>query len=112
MQEISEALKAKLPKKISNLNLINASSTNVIKKTKKKKKLSDVEVFLKKNLKDEQYSLFSKFTNTVYTGPDFTKYIISCFELIMDMDKDSQTRLKTKINFNFPKSKKKDSKNV
>ena len=107
MQEISEALRAKLPKKISNLNLINASSTNVIKKAKKKKKLSDVEVFLKKNLKDEQYSLFSKFTNTVYTGPDFTKYIISCFELIMDMDKDSQTRLKTKINFNFPKSKKK-----
>ena len=106
MQEISEALRAKLPKKISNLNL-NSSSTNTIKKPKKKKKLSDVEVFLKKNLKDEQYSLFSKFTNTVYTGPDFTKYIISCFELIMDMDIDSQVRLKTKINFNFPKSKKK-----
>ena len=106
MQEISEALRAKLPKKIPNLNL-NVSSTSVIKKAKKKKKLSDVEVFLKKNLKDEKYNLFSKFTNTVYTGPDFTKYIISCFELIMDMDKDSQVRLKTKINFNFPKNKKK-----
>ena len=110
MQEISEALRAKLPKKIASLNLINSQSTNIIKKPKKKKKLSDVEVFLKKNLKDEQYSLFSKFTNTVFTGPDFTKYIISCFELIMDMDKDNQTRLKTKINFNFPKSKKKGQK--
>ena len=107
IQEISEALRAKLPKKVTTLNLTNLPSTNEIKKPKKKKKLSDVEVFLKKNLKDEQYSLFSKFTNTVYTGPDFTKYIISCFELIMDMDKDSQTRLKTKINFNFPKNKKK-----
>jgi hypothetical protein len=37
MQEISEALRAKLPKKISNLNL-NSSSTNAIKKSKKKKK--------------------------------------------------------------------------
>ena len=105
MHQISEALKAKIPKKLLNLN--NASSSTIITKKKKKKKLSDVEVLLKKNFKDEQYNLFSKFTNTVYTGPDFSKYIINCVELIMDMDKDSQVRLKTKINFNFPKSKKK-----
>ena len=37
MQEISEALRAKLPKKIPNLNL-NVSSTSVIKKAKKKEK--------------------------------------------------------------------------
>ena len=108
MHEISEALRAKLPKKLisSTLNL-NTSSTNITTKKKKKKKLSDVEVFLKKNMKNEQYNLFTTYTNTVYTGPDFTKYIISCLELILDMDKDSQIRLKTKINFNFPKSKKK-----
>ena len=105
MHQISEALKAKIPKKLLNLN--NASSSTIITKKKKKKKLSDVEALLKKNFKDEQYNLFSKFTNTVYTGPDFSKYIINCVELIMDMDKDSQVRLKTKINFNFPKSKKK-----
>ena len=108
MHEISEALRAKLPKKLisSTLNL-NTSSTNITTKKKKKKKLSDVEVFLKKNMKNEQYNLFTTYTNTVYTGPDFTKYIISCLELILDMDKESQIRLKTKINFNFPKSKKK-----
>jgi hypothetical protein len=61
-------------------------------------------------MKDEQYNLFTKYTNTVYTGPDFTQYIISCLELIVDLDRDSQVRLKSKINFNFPKSKKKTSK--
>ena len=108
MHEISEALRDKLPKKIVNNTLnLNTSSTNVTTKKKKKKKLSDVEVFLKKNMKNEQYNLFTTYTNTVYTGPDFTKYIISCLELILELDKDSQVRLKTKINFNFPKPKKK-----
>ena len=105
IHQISEAIRAKIPKR--GLNLNNSPSSTVIPKRKKKKKLSDVEVLLKKNLKDEQYNLFSKFTNTTDSGPDFTKYIISCIELIMDMDKDSQVRLKTKINFNFPKGKKK-----
>ena len=108
MQEISEALRAKIPRKILNLN--NPSSSTLIPKRKKKKKLSDVEVLLKKTMKDEQYNLFTKYTNTVYTGPDFTQYIISCLELITDLDKDTQVRLKSKINFNFPKSKKKGAK--
>ena len=108
MQEISEALRAKIPRKILNLN--NPSSSTLIPKRKKKKKLSDVEVLLKKKMKDEQYNLFTKYTNTVYTGPDFTQYIISCLELITDLDKDTQVRLKSKINFNFPKSKKKGAK--
>ena len=108
MRELSEALRDKLPKKVvsSTLNL-NTSSTNVTTKKKKKKKLSDVQVFLKKNMKNKQYNLFTTYTNTIYTGPDFTQYIISCLELILDLDKDSQVRLKTKINFNFPISKKK-----
>jgi len=108
MHELSEALRDKLPKKVvsSTLNL-NTSSTNVMTKKKKKKKLSDVQVFLKKNMKNKQYNLFTTYTNTIYTGPDFTQYIISCLELILDLDKDSQVRLKTKINFNFPISKKK-----
>ena len=106
MNEISEALRAKIPRK-NLLNINASSSTMLLPKRKKKKKLSDVEVFLKKSLKDERYNLFSKYTNTVFTGPDFSKYIISCLELIMDMDIDTQTRLKTKINFNFPKTKKK-----
>ena len=46
MQEISEALRAKIPRKILNLN--NPSSSTLIPKRKKKKKLSDVEVLLKK----------------------------------------------------------------
>ena len=108
MNEISEALRAKIPRKILNLN--NPSSSTLIPKRKKKKKLSDVEVLLKKKMKDEQYNLFTKYTNTVYTGPDFTQYIISCLELITELDKDSQVRLKSKINFNFPKSKKKGTK--
>ena len=108
MQEISEALRAKIPRKILNLN--NPSSSTLIPKRKKKKKLSDVEVLLKKKMKDEQYNLFTKYTNTVYTGPDFTQYIISCLELITDLDKDTQVRLKSKINFNFPKNKKKGAK--
>ena len=108
MIEISEALR-KMPKKITNINNLTSSSTVNLKR-KKKKKLSDVEVLLKKKMKDEQYNLFTKYTNTVYTGPDFTKYIISCLELIVDLDRDSQVRLKSKINFNFPKSKKKSSK--
>ena len=108
MQEISEALRAKIPRKILNLN--NPSSSTLIPKRKKKKKLSDVEVLLKKKMKDEQYNLFTKYTNTVYTGPDFTQYIISFLELITDLDKDTQVRLKSKINFNFPKSKKKGAK--
>ena len=108
MHEISEALRAKIPKKV--LDFTNTSSSTFLPKRKKKKKKSDLEVLLKKNMKDEQYNLFTKYTNTVYTGPDFTQYIISCLELITDLDKDTQVRLKTKINFNFPKNKKKGAK--
>ena len=109
MNEITEALREKMPKKSVNVNNLTSSSTVNVKR-KKKKKLSDVEALLQKKMKDEQYNLFTKYTNTVYTGPDFTQYIISCLELIVDLDRDSQVRLKSKINFNFPKSKKKTSK--
>ena len=104
MKQLTEALKAKLPKKS---NILNTTSTTAVTKRKKSRKKSEVEVFLKNDLKENQYNLFNKFTNTVFSGPDFSKYIIGCFELIIDLDKDTQVRLKTKINFNFPKSKKK-----
>ena len=104
MKVLTEELKAKLPKKST---LLNTTSTTAVTKKKKPRKKSDVEVFLKNDLKETQYSLFNKFTNTVLTGPDFSKYIIGCFEIINDMDVESQIRLKSKINFNFPKQKKK-----
>ena len=104
MKVLKEELKSKLPKKST---LLNTTSTTAVTKKKKPRKKSDVEVFLKNDLKETQYSLFNKFTNTVFIGPDFSKYIIGCFEIINDMDVESQIRLKSKINFNFPKQKKK-----
>ena len=105
MKVLTEELRAKLSKKSA---WLNTASTTAVTKKKKPRKKSDVEVFLKNDLKETQYSLFNKFTNTVLTGPDFSKYIIGCFEIINDMDAESQICLKSKINFNFPKQKKKE----
>ena len=63
MQEISEALRAKLPKKIASLNLINTQSTNVVKKPKILNNFPFKTIFLcERNLSSLNYFFSAKNT--------------------------------------------------